>query len=336
MRATWFSFVELSEQLPMKDRWLIIMNPQSADGQGAIRWKPVHQEFLRNNFDPVVWSSEYNGHIEQLVERACTEGYRKIATFGGDGSLNAAVNGLMIQRSCPPEEVLLAHYPSGTGNDWCRFFKVPDNPKAWVDTIHNNLVFKHDLGLIDLIKKGKPAKHYFVNIAGVAYESMCAVLITESRKTSNLFQGKLFYDFIVLKGLFSFQAPELVLKYNGITRQQKMFNMCVAICRNNGGGMIPAPYADPADGIFDVTTFDDMSKLTVLKDYPKLRAGTIFKNPKIKSFRTEKIEISKVGGADYVEADGEFVGMTPATFTIQKQALRFIIGQVPEAKEYPF
>lgn len=320
----------------MKDRWLFIMNPQSADGQGAIRWKSVHREFLKYDFDPIVWSSEYNGHIEQLVVRACHEGFRKIATFGGDGSLNAAVNGLMQQEICKPHELLLAHYPSGTGNDWCRFFKVPNTPKEWVECLEKGLEFNHDLGIIDLMKNGKPAKHYFVNIAGLAYESMCAVLITEARKDSSLLQGKLFYDYIVFKGLLSFKAPELKLTYNGQTHQQKMFNMSVAICKYNGGGMIPAPYADPADGIFDVTTFDDMSKLTVIKDYPKLRAGTIFKNPKIRAFRTEHINIEKVGGSDYVEADGEYVGETPATFSIRKQALRFLIGQVPEKKEFPF
>lgn len=320
----------------MKDRWLFIINPQSADGQGAVNWKKVHKEFLENDFDPIVWSSEYNGHIEHLVECACKEGFRKIATFGGDGSLNAAVNGLKIQQACKPDEVLLAHYPSGTGNDWCRFFKVPDNPRKWIEVIRNNLVFKHDLGIINLQKDGKPAKHYFVNIAGVAYESQCAVLINEARKSSSLLQGKLFYDYIVFKGLLSFEVPELTLKYDDVVRTDKIFNLSVAICRYNGGGMLPAPFADPADGIFDVTVFEDMPKWMVLKDYPKLRAGTIFKNPKITSFRTAKIEISRTDKPDYIEADGEFVGMGPATFTTQKQALRFVIGQVPETKEFPF
>lgn len=320
----------------MKDRWLFIINPASADGKGGIKWKSVHQILLKEGFDPIVWTSEYNGHIEELVIRACHEGHRKIASFGGDGSLNAMVNGLMIQPSCNPEDVLMAHYPSGTGNDWCRFFKVPDNPKHWVATINKGLEFKHDLGVIDLMKEGKPAKHYFVNIAGVAYESECAVLITKARKSSSLFQGKLFYDYIVLKGLFSYQPPELILEYDGIVRQEKFFNLSVAICRYNAGGMIPAPFADPADGIFDVTTFDDMPKWMVLKDYGKMRKGTIFKNPKIKGFRTEKIKITRTDKPDYIEADGEFVGMGPATFTSQKQALRFVIGEVPETKEFPF
>ena len=320
----------------MKHRWLFIVNPVSADGKGGAKWNSIHKELLKEGFDHDVWISEFNGHIEDLVGSACQEGYRKIASYGGDGSLNAAVNGLVTQTVCSPKDVLLAHYPSGTGNDWTRFFKIPNKPKDWVQTINKNLVFNHDLGIIDLTKDGKPAKHYFVNIAGVAYESQCAVLITEARKTKSLFQGKLFYDFIVLKGLFSFQVPELTLKYSDVVRTEKIFNLCVAICRHNGGGMLPAPYADPADGIFDVTVFKDMPKWMVLKDYPKLRAGTIFKNPKVTSFRTNKIEISRTDKPDYIEADGEFVGLGPATFSTQKQALRFIIGEVPGVKEFPF
>jgi diacylglycerol kinase family enzyme len=79
-----------------------------------------------------------------------------------------------------------------------------------------------------------------------------------------------------------------------------------------------------------------MPKWMVIKDYPKLRAGTIFKNPKITSFRTSKIEIERTDKPDFIEADGEFVGMGPATFSIQKQALRFVIGEVPETKVFPF
>ena len=320
----------------MKDRWLFIVNPVSADGKGGAKWNSIHKELLKEGFDHDVWTSEFNGHIEDLVGSACQEGYRKIASYGGDGSLNAAVNGLVTQTVCSPKDVLLAHYPSGTGNDWTRFFKIPNKPKDWVQTINKNLVFNHDLGIIDLTKDGKPAKHYFVNIAGVAYESQCAVLITEARKTKSLFQGKLFYDFIVLKGLFSFEVPVLTLKYSDVVRTEKIFNLCVAICRHNGGGMLPAPYANPADGIFDVTVFEDMPKWMVLKDYPKLRAGTIFKNPKVTSFRTNKIKISRTDKPDYIEADGEFVGLGPATFSTQKQALRFIIGEVPGVKEFPF
>ncbi len=320
----------------MKDRWLFIINPASADGKGGLKWNKIHESFLKLGFDPVVWSSEYNGHIEVLMQEACAAGYRKIASYGGDGSLNAAVNGLMTQHSCRPEDVLLAHYPSGTGNDWCRFFKVPDSPKEWVATLRKNLVIEHDLGIIDLYKEGKPAKHYFVNIAGVAYESQCAVLITEARKSPSLFRGKLFYDYIVFKGLLSFEVPELTLRYNDLEKTEKIFNLSVAICRYNGGGMLPAPFADPTDGMFDVTVFENMPKWMVLKDYPKLRAGTIFKNPKISSFRTSRIEIERTDKPDYIEADGEFVGMGPAIFSTQQKALRFVIGELPVPKKFPF
>lgn len=320
----------------MKDGWLFIVNPASADGKGGEKWKSVQKGLVDAGFNHDVWFSEYNGHIEELVVQATSEGYRKIASYGGDGSLNAAVNGLLTQPTCSPKDVLLAHYPSGTGNDWCRFFQVPDKPKKWVETINNGLEFEHDLGVIDLIKEGNPAKHYFVNIAGVAYESECAVLITEARKSASLLQGKLFYDYIVFKGLLSYQIPELIIKYNDQVRQEKFFNLSVAICRYNGGGMLPAPFADPADGIFDVTTYAEMPKWMVLKDYGKLRKGTIFKNPKINAFRTEQIEIDRTDRPDFVEADGEYVGETPATFTIQKQALRFVIGAIPEPKTFPF
>ncbi len=320
----------------MQERWLFIVNPASGNGKGGIAWKPILHGLQKAGMDPIVWSSEYNGHIQQLVDRAVHEGHRKIATYGGDGSLSAAVNGLMKQNACNPADVLLAHYPRGTGNDWCRFFKVPDNPSDWAALIARGLQFKHDVGIIDLIKKGKPATHYFINVANVAYVAMCAELIENSDRGSSLLQGKLYYDYIAVKGLLFYKVPQLRLKYNGLDRNMKLFNIAVAICKYNGGGMIPAPYADPSDGILDVTLFEDMSKLNFLTDYPKLRKGTIFTNPKINGFRTEKLEVTREDKPDLVEADGEFVGPTPATFSIKKLALRFVIGEIPEKKEFPF
>lgn len=320
----------------MKNHWLIIVNPASADGQGGAKWNAIHQVFQHQGFHPQVWYSEFNGHIEQLVAKACKEGFRQIASYGGDGSLNALVNGLMNQDACTASEVLLAHYPSGTGNDWTRLFKVPNTPKEWVECIRNPIEFKHDLGIIDLFKDQKPAKHYFVNIAGVAYESQVAVLIKKAQQSNTWLRGKLFYDYLVFKGLLAFKVPELTLRYNGKERTEKIFNLCVAICRYNGGGMLPAPFANPADGLFDVTVFADMPKWMVLIDYPKLRAGTIFKNPRITSFRTDEISISRTDKPDYIEADGELVGKGPARFTTQKQALRFVVGQAPQEKTFPF
>ncbi|MBL4585823.1 MAG: hypothetical protein JKX84_02005 [Flavobacteriales bacterium] len=319
----------------MQDRWLFIINPASANGKGGIKWKSIHQQFQKAGFNPIVWSSEYKGHIEQLIERACHEGFRKIASYGGDGSLSAAANAIMKQTSCAPEEVLLAHYPAGTGNDWCRMFNVPNNPKDWVGMVNTDLQFRHDVGSIDLIKEGKPAAHYFVNIAGAAYVAKCAILIDEANTRDSLFSGKWFYDYIVFKSLLSYKFPRMTLKFNGTERTEKVFNLAVGICRFNGGGMMNAPFANPSDGLLDITLFQKMSKLRAILDYPKLRNGTIFLNPQISGYRTGRLELTATGKAEPIEADGEFVGYTPATFGIEKQALRFVIGSIPKEKEFP-
>lgn len=309
------------------------MNPAANNGKGGVEWNSIRAELQKAGMEPATWHSEYHGHIEQLVDRAAHEGYRRIASYGGDGSLSASVNAVMKQDVCDPKDFLLAHYPAGTGNDWCRMFSVPKKPREWAATIQRDLQFEHDVGVIDLMKDGNPTRHYFINVAGLAYEAFCATVIGDARKRSNLFNGKLFYDYLILKGLFGYKAPKLKLNYDGIERVEKMFSLSIGICRYNGGAMMPTPYADPADGLFDVTTFADMPVWKVLQDYSKMRKGTIFTNPKIKGFRTERIEINGVEKSDFVEADGEYVGKTPATFTIKKQALRFVIGRVPESRQ---
>ncbi|MFC2176736.1 diacylglycerol/lipid kinase family protein [Bacteroidota bacterium] len=319
----------------MKQPWLFIVNPAAGNGKGEKVWKSLFSELTKAGIQPVVWYSKYDGHIPILAEKAINEGFRNIATYGGDGTLNACVNGIMHQTICVTSDVLLAHYPAGTGNDWCRMFNVPKIPEAWVEMLKANLRFKHDVGIIDLTKAGKEARHYFINIAGVAYESQCATWIEDAKRKPKLLKGKWFYDFLVLKGLFGFKAPELRFSYNGIEREEKLFNMSIGICRYNAGGMMPTPYADPADGLLDVTTFKDMSVVRILLDFTKMRKGSIFTNPKVAGFRTESLVVNRTDKPDFVEADGEFVGYTPATFSVKKQALQFVIGKEPEPKTFP-
>ncbi len=320
----------------MQDRWLFIVNPAAGSGRGGVGWNPILAELRKAGLEPEIRHSEHCGHIEQLVGRAADGGHRRIATYGGDGSLSATVNAVMNQQACDPRDFLLAHYPAGTGNDWCRMFSVPDRPRQWAQMIKTDMQFGHDVGVIDLMRDGHPARHFFINIAGVAYEAYCATVLEDARGKTGLLSGKLFYDYLILKGLFNYKKPILRLQYDGTERQERMFSISIGICRYNGGAMMPTPYADPADGLLDVTAFADMPILKVLQDYPKMRKGTIYTNPKVNGFRTERVSIDGVEKPDFVEADGEYVGKTPATFTIRKQALRFVIGRVPEQSRQLF
>jgi diacylglycerol kinase family enzyme len=313
----------------MTDNWLFIVNPASGSGLGRKSWDRKLTELKAAGLTPDAWISSYPGNVEELVAKAVAQGYRKIASYGGDGTLNALVNGVMLQAVCPAKDLLLAHLSCGTGNDWCKTFMVPTDTVRWVQMLQRDLRYAHDVGIADVQREGRPHRHYFVNIVGMAYDSHVVRKIDDSRLNGGLLKGKMLYDMVVARELWFYKKPELELKHDGKVERQRVFNMAISICRYNGGGMLPTPYADPSDGRLDVTVFGDMPLWMTLRDLPKLRKGTFFGNPNIRWFRTEALEVNGVNGQDLVEADGESIGHTPARFSVMKQALSFVIGSNP-------
>lgn len=313
----------------MQENWVIIVNPASGNGRGGKTWEHQLAGLRKAGLHPEVRISERPGHVEQLVAEVAAEGHRRIASFGGDGTLNALVNGVMLQKTCAPEELLLTHLSCGTGNDWCKTFNVPQDPAQWVQMLQRNLVYPHDVGVADVQRDGRPHRHYFVNIVGMAYDSHVVKVIDDKRLKGGAIQGKILYDYVVAAELLFFQKPELELRHDGKVERQTVFNMAISICRYNGGGMLPTPYADPSDGKLDVTVFGKMPLWMTLRDLPKLKKGTFFGNPNIRWFRTEELEVSGTAGPDLVEADGESIGQSPARFTVMQQALRFVVQNIP-------
>jgi len=313
----------------MEDNWLIIVNPASGNGRGGKTWERQLAGLQKAGMDPAIRISERPGHVEQLVAAAVAEGHRKLASFGGDGTLNAMVNGVMRQQHCAPDELLLSHLSCGTGNDWCKTFDVPQDAEEWAAMLQRDHRFLHDVGVADVQRDGKPHRHYFVNIVGLAYDSHVVRVIDDKRMKGGLIQGKMLYDAVVAGELLFYKKPELELRHDGKTERQTVFNMAISICRYNGGGMLPTPYADPADGLLDVTVFGHMPLWMTLRDLPKLKKGNFFGNPNIRWFRTAELEVDGTTGPDLVEADGESIGQSPARFTVLKQHLRFVINKVP-------
>lgn len=313
----------------MEDNWLIIVNPASGNGRGGKTWERQLEGLRKAGMDPEVRFSARPGHVEQLVTEGLAEGYRRLASFGGDGTLNALVNGVMDQQVCPPDALLLAHLSCGTGNDWCKTFNVPQDPVQWAQMLRRNFVYAHDVGVADVQRDGKPHRHYFVNIVGMAYDSHVVKVIDDRRMKGGWMQGKMLYDAVVASELLFFKKPELELRHDGRVERQTVFNMAVSICRYNGGGMMPTPYADPQDGMLDVTVFGQMPLWMTIRDLPKLKKGTFFGNPNIRWFRTGELEVDGINGPDLVEADGESIGQSPARFSVIRQALRFVVETAP-------
>lgn len=274
--------------------------------------------------------SERPGHIQQIVAEELAAGRRRLVSFGGDGTISALANGVMGQTSVPTDVPLLAHLPGGTGNDWGRTFAIPAKVDEWVAMYRRERVFAHDAGIIDLQTPAGPKRHWFVNIVGMAYDAQVVKVIDEMRAGRSLIQGKLLYQYVILKELINFKTPVLEVRMDKDVISTPVLNMAVGICRYNGDGMRPCKNADPADGLLDIMLIRDMPRLRVVTDLPLLRSGKLEGHPYISLHRCARLEVRHTDHVDLVEADGDSVGHTPVTFTVAQHALRFIVNRFPD------
>ncbi len=107
---------ELSASAPSK-RMLVIVNPYASTVSDRLKNLVVYA--LRGRYEVDSVDTQAKGHAVELCREAAEEGYDVVVAFGGDGTVNEAVNGL-AGSSTP-----LTCLPGGRTNVFCRMLGIP-------------------------------------------------------------------------------------------------------------------------------------------------------------------------------------------------------------------
>jgi YegS/Rv2252/BmrU family lipid kinase len=296
-----------------QNEWLVVVNPNAGNGRGEKDWSKISEQLKKENISYTVYFTERKGHAIELTLEAIGAGFRKIITVGGDGTLNEVLNGVYSNNSCPPTEIVLALIPVGTGNDWGRMFGIPlDYPRA-VKIISADKRMLHDVGLISFFNGKEKKNRYFINIAGLGFESV--VVRKTNFQKDNGHGGKLIYFYNLLTSLLAYKNTMAWVTIDSETTQVNVFSINIGNGRYCGGGMRQTPDALPDDGLLDVTVINGMGKFEIIRNLKILYDGTILSHPKIEGYKCKNIKVSS-DSIMYIEADGESLGHTPAEFTI--------------------
>lgn len=303
--------------------WLIIVNPNAGNGKGKEDWDTI-SGLLKEKGIPYSYKlTERKGHATELAALAIEEGFRKIISVGGDGTLNEIVNGVFSNNICPTTDVSLAIIPVGTGNDWGRMFGIPSDYKKAIDIISENKQLVHDVGVITYHNGQEKKTRYFINIAGLGFESV-VVKKTNDQKDKGR-NGKLIYFYNLLTSLLSYKNTKAEITVDGKKVTADVFSINVGNGRYCGGGMRQTPKALPDDGLLDLTIINGMGKLEIIRNLKILYDGSILDHPKINGFRCKNINVTS-NSIIYTEADGESLGHTPVEFTIIPSGIYMVYG----------
>src|SRR5581483_4324764 len=106
-----------------RKRAFLVINPRA--GQDMTRLADVIAVFWAAGWKTDNALVEYSGHSITLATRAAEEGYDLIIAHGGDGTINAVVNGVMKSKE---QQSIVAVLPGGTANQWATEIGMPLDP----------------------------------------------------------------------------------------------------------------------------------------------------------------------------------------------------------------
>jgi len=258
-------------------------------------------------------------HAIELAKKATENGCDYIVAVGGDGTLNEVING-MLQSNIPVNEYpVIGLLPYGSANDFARTARISNSIEELMELIQSNTSQKIDLGRIILQHTQEP--HYFINIAGVGLGPEVAQNLEQS--SSVLGPGFNYFKHII-KGFLSYVKKEVSCTSSTWQWKGKLLQMAVANGRYHGNAICIAPDARLTDGQFQVAIFGDLSIWDYLKNRGNLKKGVKINHPQVSYYVANEV-LLKSNDSCGIEADGEYVGLAPATISVWPKAIRFLM-----------
>jgi diacylglycerol kinase (ATP) len=283
----------------------LLTNPSAGKGAGS-RTAAIALPRLREAGFHV---RELEGHdgpeALALAKEAVAGGVESLVVVGGDGMVHMAVQALA------GTGVNLGIIPAGTGNDVARYLGIPrKDPQAAADVVVGSHV-----RTIDLAKAGGS---YYVTVLAAGFDSM----VNERANRMRWPKGQMRYNVATLAELRVFEPLPYTIVLDGVVRRLDAMVVAVGNGPSFGGGLRITHGAELDDGMLDVVIIKPMTKLDLVRTYPKLFTGGHTKHPQYEHHRVRTVTVAAPGVVAY--ADGERLGALPLTVEVVPLALRVL------------
>ena len=292
---------------------VLIANPNA--GRGTVsKALPRVESVLRNkNLAYRIVRTTHPGHATEAARQALSDGERYLVAVGGDGTVHEVVNGMVRDGGPVAADAVLGVVAAGSGCDFVRSFGLPPDAEQAAERLTGDRVRTIDVGTVTC---ADGTTRCFVNIAEAG---LGGAVVARAANLGKLLGGARYAAGFWLT-LPRFRPAAVRLDANGQYHAWRAFNVVVANCRFYGGGMQISPNSDPGDCLLDilVMTGPKSDSFTTL---PKVYKGAHLPHRNIAELRAARLTIEAEPGFQ-VEADGELLGMTPASFGIIPGAIR--------------
>jgi diacylglycerol kinase (ATP) len=227
---------------------------------------------------------------------------------GGDGMVHLGVN------ACAKSNIPLAIIAAGTGNDAASTLHLPiGDVRAGVEAALAGLQAPRR---VDLIQGKTPERSFFsFGTISAGFDA----LVNAKANRMRFPKGPSRYQVAMVLELLRFRGIQYRVTIDGKERELEAMLCAVANAPAFGGGMLIAPHAKVDDEKLDLFIVHKISRLELLKVFPKVFTGRHVSHPAVEFVELSSAHLDSQGLPVY--SDGEHVGSSPLEVAVAPGAL---------------
>ncbi len=219
-------------------RVLLILNPVSGKARGKSALFPITDTLCRAGYTPTVHITSARGDARRVAAEKAGE-FDLIVCFGGDGTLNEVMDGLLSVGSKVP----LGYIPAGSTNDFANSLHLKSQPVAALRDVLNGRVDSIDVGSFN-------GERHFSYIASFGIFTAASYSVPQTTKNA---LGHFAYLLEGSKELFTAQSYHVRVKTEEKSCEgEYLFG---AVCNSTSvAGLVRLNegIVDMSDGLFEV------------------------------------------------------------------------------------
>ena len=332
----------LSEVAPPPTSVLILSNPTA--GGGATRANRARilktvQTHLEQNGHTVHLGLEVEPRaIRERAENAARAGTPIVVAAGGDGTVNAVVNGLMRASEGKHSPTKLGILPLGTGNVFAYNLGLSGWREA-AQAIAGGKTRRIDVGyarpLPQARKRGKngamiethgqveqPSPRYFVLMAGIGFD---AKVIEETSLRLKFVLRDFAYALTSLQNAVVHQGTQVTLTFpDGTTHSEMAWLLMAGNAASYAWAIKFTGRAQLDDGKLDLCVFPFENKLMSVQQVMQLLIGQHVERGNARYFQTESVRVESSPPIP-IQLDGDEWGTTPAELSMLPGVLDVLV-----------
>ena len=290
-----------------------VVNPKAGKQRSEAIVRKIKDILVQKKIDFHFFNSDKGGSIIEFIQTENLTDFDGLCVLGGDGTINEAINGLML--SDQSQSIPLGIIPIGSGNAFAETLGELDPIKALSN------ILTGETSLIDVFTIDDREKTYFaINIIGWGMAAEVNILAEKLR-----WMGGIRYSIASLITVMRMKQKHLKVNLGKNSIEGKALFFLALNNVHTGKGMRMAPNAILDDGLIDIILVRSASKSRVLKIFTQLFSGTHVEDPYVEYSQITSFDIETEN--DPLNIDGENIGSSPIKVELINKAVR-IFGKI--------